>query len=96
MSPWLGRWQRKRQSSQDIPHRPISALRIPLRTSGSCRNDGKARPSRLGQCIMRERPVFGMGGRGGSARKISERMALYLEGKTPLDANDLSPKEATE
>jgi hypothetical protein len=22
-------------------------------------------------------------------------MALYLEGKTPLDANDLSPKEAT-
>jgi hypothetical protein len=23
-------------------------------------------------------------------------MALYLEGKTPLDANDLSPKEATQ
>jgi hypothetical protein len=23
-------------------------------------------------------------------------MTLYLEGKTPLDANDLSPKEATE
>jgi hypothetical protein len=33
---------------------------------------------------------------GGSSRKISERMALYLEGKTPLSANDLSPKEATE
>ena len=44
---------------------------------------------------MRERPVFGMGGRGGSSRKVSERMALYLEGKTPLSANDLSPKEAT-
>ena len=24
-----------------------------------------------------------------------EVLALYLEGKTPLDANDLSPKEAT-
>jgi hypothetical protein len=57
-------------------------------------------PSRIiapvaGQCIMRERPVFGMRGRGVSSRKVSERMAFYLEGKTPLDANDLSPKEAT-
>ena len=32
----------------------------------------------------------------GSSWKVSETMALYLEGKTPLDANDLSPKEATE
>jgi hypothetical protein len=32
----------------------------------------------------------------GSDRKIDERMALYLEGKTPLSANDLSLKEATE
>jgi hypothetical protein len=48
-----------------------------------------------GQCIMRERPVFGMRGWGGSSRKVSERMALYLEGKTPLSANDLSLKEAT-
>ena len=32
---------------------------------------------------------------GGSSRKISERVAFYLEGKTPLSANDLSPKEAT-
>jgi hypothetical protein len=53
-------------------------------------------PQQHSQCIMRERPVFGMRGRGGSSRKVSERMALYLEGKTPLDANDLSPKEATE
>src|ERR1022692_46077 len=45
---------------------------------------------------MRERPVFGMRGWGGSSRKVSERMALYLEGKTPLSANDLSPKEATQ
>jgi hypothetical protein len=36
-----------------------------------------------------------MRGWGGSSRKVSERMALYLEGKTPLSANDLSPKEAT-
>jgi hypothetical protein len=35
-------------------------------------------------------------GRQKEARKSYERMALYLEGKTPLDANDLSPKEATE
>jgi len=31
----------------------------------------------------------------GSSWKVSERMALYLEGKTPLSANDLSLKEAT-
>jgi hypothetical protein len=48
-----------------------------------------------GQCFMRERPAFGMRGRGGSSRKVSERMAFYLKGKTPLDANDLSLKEAT-
>ena len=35
-------------------------------------------------------------GTGGEDRKISWRMALYLEGKIPVDANDLSPKEATE
>jgi hypothetical protein len=32
----------------------------------------------------------------GEDRQISWRMALYLEGKIPVDANDLSPKEATE
>jgi len=32
---------------------------------------------------------------GGSSWKVSERMTLYLEGKTPLSANDLSLKEAT-
>src|SRR6202165_1674746 len=31
----------------------------------------------------------------GSSWKVSERMTLYLEGKTPLSANDLSLKEAT-
>ena len=35
-------------------------------------------------------------GTGGEDRKISWRMALYLEGKIPVDANDLSPKEVTE
>ena len=55
----------------------------------------RCRPIRAGQCIMRERPVFGMRGRGGSSRKVSERMAFYLKGKTPLNANDLSLKEAT-
>ena len=35
-------------------------------------------------------------GRQKEARKSYSRMALYLEGKTPLDANDLSPKEATQ
>ena len=54
------------------------------------------------QCIMRERPrkylveQLRTVGRQKEARKSYERMALYLEGKTPLDANDLSPKEATE
>ena len=42
-----------------------------------------------GQCIMKERHRV-------EARQISWRMALYLEGKIPVDANDLSPKEATE
>jgi len=48
---------------------------------------------------MRERPgkyLVEDCGAAEEARKSYQRMALYLEGKTPLDANDLSPKEATE
>jgi hypothetical protein len=39
-----------------------------------------------GSMHYERRPLFGMRGRGGSSRKVSERMALYLEGKTPLSA----------
>jgi len=48
---------------------------------------------------MRERPrryLVEDCGRQKEASKSYKRMALYLEGKTPLNANDLSPKEATE
>jgi hypothetical protein len=48
---------------------------------------------------MRERPVYPMGGNcrtAGRYRQISSRMARYLEGKIPVDANELSLKEATE
>jgi hypothetical protein len=60
-----------------------------------CRHKG---PRGQYQCIMRERSVGAMCGSvrtEGSSRKVGERGARYLEGKIPVDANDLSLKEAT-
>jgi hypothetical protein len=65
--PCLG----KKLLSEVVPERLIS--------------DGKAGVAEApgnSQCIMRERPVFGMRGWEGSSRKFSERMTLYLEGKS--------------
>ena len=40
--------------------------------------------------------VYAVGRTAKGHRQIVWRMAFYLEGKTSVDANDLSPKEATQ